>query len=259
MGGGKKSAEAAKLYFGMQAEMGLTKHMGGRRATDEMARLCGIGKGSYVLDVGCGTGKTACYLGETIGCRVVGVDLYEGMVKKSKERAERKGLAGRVKFRVADAQKLPFRDNTFDAVICESVTAFLKDKQQGINEYVRVAKKGGYAGINEVVWIGEPDRKVKEYMARTTGADFLKPEGWQKLLKAAGLKSIRAKTSKLDPLRQFMDEISWLELRDFFGPWHRVLSLFIRNRKYRDYLKGMLFPPLDIGRHIGHGIYSGKK
>ena len=64
-------------YFGLQAHMGTTKHMGGLATTQELAGLCHVGAGTYVLDVGCGVGATACYLVKQYDCRVMGVDLRE--------------------------------------------------------------------------------------------------------------------------------------------------------------------------------------
>jgi arsenite methyltransferase len=138
-----------QTFFDFAAEVGLTKHIGGVEATEALVELCHIGEGKYVLDVGCGAGITPCFIARTYGCRVVGVDLLEGMVERSKERAKREGILDRIEFRVADAQRLPFEDNLFDVVITESVTAFPEDKQQAVNEYMRVTKPGGYVGLNE--------------------------------------------------------------------------------------------------------------
>ena len=49
----------------MCADLGLTKHMGGQTATDELIALCGIGPGQTVLDVGCGVGVTPVQLSPT--------------------------------------------------------------------------------------------------------------------------------------------------------------------------------------------------
>ena len=79
-------------YFGLQAYWGVTKHMGGLKATRELIELCHIDEGKYVLDVGCGIGITPCYLAKRYGCRVVGVDISQKMVDRSKERAKREGV-----------------------------------------------------------------------------------------------------------------------------------------------------------------------
>jgi ubiquinone/menaquinone biosynthesis C-methylase UbiE len=121
-------------FFDFAAEVGLTKHIGGVEATDTLLQLCHIDRDSYILDVGCGVGITPCYISRKYGCRVMGVDISERMVERSRERVARENLTGRVEIRVADAQDLPFENNLFDAVITESVTAFPEDKQKAVCE-----------------------------------------------------------------------------------------------------------------------------
>lgn len=255
----KKPRTPGELYFGMQAEMGITKHLGGKKTTKELIELCRIGSGSYVLDVGCGVGKTPCYIAKEVGCRVLGADLREDMVKRSRELAERRGLMDKVEFRVADAEKLPFKDNTFDAVISESVVGFFKDRQRGINEFRRVVKPNGFVGINECTWGREPKREIVEYMGRTTGGSFLDSQGWRKLLENAGLREIKVRAHSPNAIRQLMDEIGWLDFRDFTAGWWRVLKIIIRSAEYRKYIFGMTRTPLDVARQMGHGIYVGRK
>ena len=71
-------------------------HPGGIEKTDEMARMCEIGKGKRVLDIGSGKGVTACHLAQKYECEVVGVDLSERMVEYAKERAKKYGLEDKV-------------------------------------------------------------------------------------------------------------------------------------------------------------------
>ncbi len=49
-------------------------HPGGLSLTRELSVLCAIGAGSRVVDVACGTGETACFLAESLGARVIGLD-----------------------------------------------------------------------------------------------------------------------------------------------------------------------------------------
>ncbi len=112
------------LYFDVQADFGITKHLGGLKSTQELLALCHIQEGQLVLEVGCGIGNTACYMAKNYGCRVIGIDISERMVARSQDRAKRKRLETNVAFRVADAQHLPFEDGLFDAVISESAIAF---------------------------------------------------------------------------------------------------------------------------------------
>ena len=113
-------------YFGIQSSWGVTKHLGGRKATDRLVELCAITPESRVLEIGCGVGVTACYLAKKVGCALTSIDLSEQMISWAQKRAEREGLADRITFRPSDAQDLPFEDGGFDAVISESVTAFIE-------------------------------------------------------------------------------------------------------------------------------------
>lgn len=102
------------------------------------------------------------------------------MVERSKERAKRERVAGRVKFKVGDAQELPFEDNFFDVVITESVTAFPQDKQKAVNEYARVTKPGEYIGLNESTWLKvPPPPELIAWASQDLGANIGPPQFWR--------------------------------------------------------------------------------
>ena len=122
------TAGGENTYFALQASWGMTKHMGGLKATEKLVELCHISRDSYVLVVGSGVGLTPCYLARKHGCRVVGIDLSQKMVERAVARARKEGVADKAEFRVADAQHLPFAEDTFDGVICESVNAFVENR-----------------------------------------------------------------------------------------------------------------------------------
>ncbi len=164
-------------------------HPGGLEITKELAELCRINENSYVLDVASGTGETACFLAETFGCRVVGVDYSAYMVKRAREKANAKGLD--VEFKVADAHNLPFPANSFDAVISECTTCLL-DKERAIREMVRVAKAGGYVGIHDVCWKGDVPEEMKIRLAEIEGEKPETLEGWKILFENAGLADVIA-------------------------------------------------------------------
>lgn len=257
------SPKEEALYFELQADFGITKHMGGLRATRELIELCNIGKDNYILEVGCGVGTTPCYIAEKYGLRVVGVDISEKMIERSKERAKRKGLESRVEFRVADAQTLPFKDDIFDAVIGESVTAFVEDKPKAVREYVRVTKPQGFVGLNECLWVKTPPPELVDYISRImAGAEFRVSDGWKELLEGAELTDIEVRTYKLNALSQFIGEITQLDLRDYASAWYRFLSQGFTNPAYRRFAKEVLSSPRNIFKlfeYLGYGVYVGKK
>ena len=82
----------ARDYFEFLAEIGMTKHYGSMEATRELIELCHIGSGQIVLDVGCGVGATPSFLANKTDCRVIGLDLVERMLEKSREQAINEGV-----------------------------------------------------------------------------------------------------------------------------------------------------------------------
>ncbi len=256
-------SEPESYYFDLQASWGLTKHMGGLEATRKLIEACHIDKDSYVLDVGCGVGITTCYLARESGCKVVGVDLSEMMIEKSKKKARRKNVEDKVEFKIGDAQDLPFRNGVFDAVISESVVAFSKDKQKVINEYARVTKPGGYVGINEVTWVETPPPELVKYLYRALGqAEFLYPDGWKDLLEKATLTGVTASVCKTGALRQWISEVRQMDPRDYLGAWGKFFPLFFKSPVVRKWVKEIIIPPKSIFRifkYFGYGIYVGRK
>ena len=219
--------EPRDSYFEVQASLGITKHMGGFKATEKLVELCHITRDKYVLVIGCGVGITSCYLAEKHGCRVVGIDISGQMVKRSKDRSRRRGVQNRVEFRVADAQDLPFEDITFDAIICESVNAFIGDRPGALREYMRVAKHGGYIGLNEVTWLKEPPSGLVVYLHRTMGGEFLMEDGWRGLLEDSGLGEILTLVYKTNVISQWTSEVRQFEFLDFIRTWCRYLYMQI--------------------------------
>jgi len=257
--------EKEQTFFDFAAEVGLTKHLGGVKATEELIELCHIGGGKYVLDVGCGAGVTPCFIAKRYGCRVVGVDISKGMIARSWERAKREKVADRVEFRVADAQDLPFEDDLFDAVITESVTAFPEDKQMAVNEYVRVTKPGGYVGLNESAWLKvPPPPEVVAWAAKDVGTNVepLTSDAWVGLLEGAGLKEIAARTYEIDIQNETRGILRRYGCLGMLGVWGRILALYARNPAYRRFVKRVRqvgIAPENLDEYFGYGIYVGRK
>ena len=257
--------ELENPYFDVQAELGITKHAGGLRATEALIESCRLGRETRVLDVGCGVGTTTCHIARKLGCPTVGVDISPRMIERATERIRRKGLADRVELRVADAQDLPFEDGAFDAVLSESVTAFAADKQAAVREYARVVRPGGYVGLSETTWLTtETPRRVIDFVDRSIGGVRpLTSEGWQSLLATAGLREIAGSARKITLLAQIGQEIRGLDPLDAARAWSRLLTLVATRSVYRRAIRGMVRDALSIPRglfgHFGFGIYTGRK
>lgn len=210
-----------------------------------------------MLDVGCASGKTACYLADCYGCSVVGVDLLPEMVAGARERANREDVVDKVSFQVAHAQNLPFEDSSFDIVIGEFITGLLEDKSRGIREYLRVTKPGGCIGLNEATWIKTPPPKgLAEYLSNTFGVrgGLMTGEEWEELLVGVWMKDILVRTHKISNLS------SWREgVGDLLRVGHKVVYQYIRDLTFRKFMKETMSLPKDLFEHFGCGLYVGSR
>lgn len=110
-----------------------------------------------VLDIAAGTGEPGLRIAQLIPQgKVVVTDLAESMLQVAVEKAARLGL-GNVEFKEADANALPFADNSFDAVSCRLGYMFFPDVEQAAREMSRVLKPGGR--IATTVW-AEPEKNA---------------------------------------------------------------------------------------------------
>lgn len=255
------SNPAMDAYFEVQAEFGLTKHIGGQAATDVLMRLCGIGPGVRVLEGGCGVGVTSVYMARELGASVTGVDLYPAMIARARERAIRQGVAGAIDFQVADLHKLPFEPAAFDAVICESVVAFAADKQQVVNELVRVARPGGHVGLTEGVWKPDAPAEARNYMSDVSGSQIMAHEEWTALLANAGLQDITAETRLVQMRQEARDQLRRTDLSEYARAIGRFARSVVTSAQYRGWMKQVMkMPKLDaVMEHIAYGIYAGRK
>lgn len=96
-----------------------------------------------VLDVACGTGDMAVELLRR-GCSVTGVDLSKEMMAIAKRKAPQ------AEYRLADVERLPFGDASFDAVTCAFGVRNFVHLEQGLHEMLRVLKPGGRMVILEL-------------------------------------------------------------------------------------------------------------
>ena len=96
-----------------------------------------------VLDVACGTGDMAMELLRQ-GCSVTGVDLSKEMMAIAKRKAPQ------AEYRLADVERLPFGDASFDAVTCAFGVRNFVHLEQGLSEMLRVLKPGGRMVILEL-------------------------------------------------------------------------------------------------------------
>lgn len=171
-------------YHDMLAYLGVSSaHPGGFAATVNFFAHYPIPPGSRVLEVGCGTGKTSCFLAAG-GCEVIGLDIRPHMLEKAKQRAKKQGVA--VDWIEGNIRSLPFESNRFDVVLAESVTVFA-DILSTLKEYQRVLVPGGKLYDREMMAMKPPPQEMKQAIEDVYGARGMPSlEEWLAFMHRAG-------------------------------------------------------------------------
>ncbi|MCK5848341.1 MAG: class I SAM-dependent methyltransferase [Caldisericia bacterium] len=115
---------------------------------------CGNILGKRILDVGCGTGSYSIRFAN-LGAHVTGIDSSEEMLEISKHKTKDSILP--IHFHQAEAESLPFDNDSFDLVISVNSFEFVNNQTSCFKESYRVLKKGGKAIFcvlnEESLWI----------------------------------------------------------------------------------------------------------
>ena len=119
----------------------------GRRTVERLP----LAPGMSILDVCCGMGGSALPAAERVGPRgqVVAVDLAQNLLDKGARCAVERGLTN-IEFRRGDLERLPFADQSFDAVICVFGIFFVPDLEGAVRGLWRLVRPGGYLAIT--IW-----------------------------------------------------------------------------------------------------------
>ncbi len=166
----------------LRALLGDVLHPGGLRTTTHLGRQLGLSAADRVLDIACGPGRSALHLADTFGCRVTGIDYSARSVAEARTAA-----AGRASFVAGDAERLPFCDRQFDAVIIECSLCLIPDKEAAVGEMRRVLEPGGRIGIADLALEQPLPPRVDELLSWVACVAGARPsDEYRRLLQEAG-------------------------------------------------------------------------
>jgi ubiquinone/menaquinone biosynthesis C-methylase UbiE len=131
------------------------------------ARRVGLDGVRSVLDVGSGVGHWGRLLAGVLppDATLVGVEREPRWVEEATERAAEAGLDDRFRYRVAGAEELPFEDESFDLVTCQTLLIHVADPPHVIGEMMRVTKPGG------LVVASEPNNRALTLLVTSVSAE----------------------------------------------------------------------------------------
>jgi len=215
-----KQRQQAVWSAGDYAMIGTTLQIVGERLC-EAVDICA---GSSVLDVAAGNGNATLAAARRFA-RVTSTDYVPDLLERGRERAAAERLP--VKFQVADAEAIPFADESFDVALSTFGVMFTPNQGKAAAELVRVVRKGGKIGLANWTpdgFIGQILRIVGRYLPPPAG---LKPptvwgtaERLQELFEGHEINS-SAQTFTF----RYESPEHWLEVfRKYYGPTNRAFA-----------------------------------
>lgn len=96
-----------------------------------------------ILDIATGTGDLAILMAETKAEKIIGLDISVGMLEVGKQKIASKKLSQKIEMMVGDSEKMPFEDNTFDAITVAFGIRNFENLEKGLAEILRVLKPNG--------------------------------------------------------------------------------------------------------------------
>ena len=130
--------------FRIRAITGTTLRPGGFVLTDQAISWCSLPEGANILDLGCGLGATVKYLIEKYHFKAFGADRSAYFVTEAKEHHPHLPIFQ------ALADRLPCRNESLNAVICECVLSLINPVQKTLKEIYRVLAPGGWLMVTDI-------------------------------------------------------------------------------------------------------------
>ncbi|MDY0056519.1 MAG: class I SAM-dependent methyltransferase [Methyloversatilis sp.] len=241
-----KQRQHATWASGNYAVIGSTLQIVG----ETLAEAADLRAGEKVLDVAAGNGNATLAAARRFA-DVTSTDYVEALLEKARLRAAADGLA--VQFRVADAERLPFDDASFDVVMSTFGVMFTPDHATAASEMLRVVRPGGRIALASWTpggFIGRLFRIIGAYVPPPPGVTS--PSLWgtePHMIELFGPHAAQLKCERRHFVFRYCSAAHWLEVfRTFYGPMHKAFAAVapdVRPALERDILA--LLDELNVG------------
>lgn len=177
------------VYIDFLAYYGIgSAHPGGFTLTKRLLAQLSLQREANVLEIGCGTGRTAAYMKKKWDCNVTAIENNEMMIQKATNRWLQEQL--HISIVKGSVEQLPFLHEQFHLVLGESVLAFTT-KELAIPECYRVLQRNGKLVVIEMVLEKPITKEAEQSILQLYGIkELLTEKEWIHVFKEARFKHI---------------------------------------------------------------------
>jgi ubiquinone/menaquinone biosynthesis C-methylase UbiE len=211
-----KTRQQAAWSSGDYAVVGATLQIVG----EQLCEALDLHSGQTVLDVAAGNGNITLAAARR-WCEVTSTDYVPALLDRGRARAEAEGW--RVAFKEADAESLPFSDNSYDAVVSTFGVMFTANQEKAAAELLRVCKPGGQIGLANWTpegFIGQLFKILGKHMPPPAGVKS--PALWGTRARVEELFGPQARSIEFLPRKfvfRYRSPQHWMEVfRTYYGP-----------------------------------------
>ncbi len=216
-----KTRQQAAWSSGDYAAVGTTLQIVG----EELCEALDLRAGQRVLDVAAGNGN-ATLAAARRWCDVTSTDYVPALLERGRDRASAEALT--IAFQEADAEALPFADNSFDAVLSTFGVMFTASQEKAASEMIRVCRSGGKIGLANWTpegFIGQIFKIIGKHMPPPAGAKS--PALWGTRARIEEMFGEHASLIRIESRHfvfRYRSPRHWLDVfRTYYGP---VLKTF---------------------------------
>ena len=116
-----------------------------------------------ILDIGCGSGAPTLELAKLSQGEVIGIDTHQPFLDELTHKAEKAGLASRVRAVNCSMFDMGFPDGSFDIIWAEG-SIYITGFERGLRDWRPLLKEGGFLVVSEAVWLRlDPPQEIADY------------------------------------------------------------------------------------------------
>ncbi len=200
-----------------------------------LAEAADVRADERVLDVAAGNGNASLAAARRFA-QVTSTDYVADLLDRGAVRAKAEGL--QIAFRVADAEKLPFENESFDVVLSTFGVMFAPDQERAASELLRVTRSGGRVGLASWTpegFIGELFRLIASFSAPPPGVQS--PMLWGSephIVRLFGSQASDIRSVRRHFQFRYRSAAHWIDVfRSFYGPTHKLYGALDSDQQAR--------------------------